>query len=66
MLNQFKKTLLEKYPFFNHFFNFNYGLLPEEKDERDFQLGASPIQKKVIRRDGQWNNFLPAEERQSR
>jgi len=60
------KKLLEKYPWLNLIFKYNYGLLKEEKNEKDFILGDGNITgKTIICPDGQWNKFLPTEERQS-
>ena len=45
----------------------NYGLNIEEiKIEDDhYVLGAQSLQGEILQPDGQWDNFLPAEERQA-
>ena len=55
-INLFKKSLVEKYPYLNKFLKINYGLLEDEKDDRDYVMGASndKINWKVIKEDGNW------------
>lgn len=44
-------------------FTENKGLLKDESDDRDYQFGAG-IERKVLREDGQWTEFLPEVEKQ--
>ena len=46
--------------------NYNYGFIIDEKDKRDFQFGDGKLTAEVLQEDGQWDNFLPVYEAQSK
>jgi hypothetical protein len=55
-----------KYPFLSRFIRIhNDGFIKEDLKPEDYTLGASPLIKGVLQADGQWDEFLPTDERQS-
>jgi len=66
MFNNFKKLIIDKFPYLQRYIRYNYGLLLEGLKEEDFVFGGlSGLSKKILQSDGQWTDYLPADERQS-
>lgn len=54
-----------KFPIIGKFIKIPGGFIPEELTETDYVFGAgSPLIKKVLAEDGQWTDYLPADEKQ--
>lgn len=63
-LNKLKFELIKLFPLLGKFITWNDGYVHEELKEEDYTVGASPLFKKVLQENGQWDEYLPAEERQ--
>jgi hypothetical protein len=53
-INLIKKRLIDEYPVLKKVLKVNYGLLPETEDERDYVMGASPLNWKVLNPESDW------------
>jgi hypothetical protein len=60
-----RKKLIDLIPILGKYLKFNYGLLLEDLKPDDYRLGSSPLLKGVLQDNGQWDEFLPEDERQS-
>ena len=60
----FIKSLNEMFPWTGKFLKVKYGIIKEELRPEYYTFGASPLIKKIIQPNGQWDEFLPTDERQ--
>lgn len=63
--NFLKKKIIDRFPIIGKYLHFNWGFIKEDLKAEDYTLGASPLIKGVLQPDGQWDEFLPSDERQS-
>lgn len=54
-----RNLLIKKFPSLTDKLARNYGLIEESINEQDWVFGASPIQKEILMKDGQWKSFFP-------
>jgi len=59
-MNFFKKRIIEKYPWLARFLRIRYGLILDEKSDKDYVMGANDINWKVLKPDGDWTSEAEA------